>query len=85
MEKVSSSYEKDSDPKQNAIVIKVEIEEDLKNLQPLLESATDAIKSINKNDINELKSFAHPPENVNLTMKCVCIVFGVKPKKTAVI
>lgn len=52
---------------------------DLAVAQPALLAAEDALKAINKNDVNELKSFAQPPAMVQFVMESVCILFGAKP------
>lgn len=51
---------------------------DLAVAQPALKAAEDALKAINKNDINELKSFAQPPALVQFVMESVCILFNTK-------
>lgn len=51
---------------------------DLAVAQPALKAAEDALKAINKNDINELKSFAQPPALVQFVMESVCILFNSK-------
>lgn len=51
---------------------------DLAVAQPALLAAEDALKAINKNDINELKSFAQPPALVQFVMESVCILFNAK-------
>lgn len=55
-----------------------EANQDLAVAQPALEAAENALKAINKNDINELRSFAQPPALVQFVMESVCILFGVK-------
>lgn len=55
-----------------------EANKDLQVAQPALLAAQEALKAINKNDINELKSFAQPPAMVRFVMDSVCILFQVK-------
>ncbi|KAJ2954382.1 hypothetical protein O0L34_g2646 [Tuta absoluta] len=60
-------------------VIADEAKEDLKLAMPAMEAAQNALKSLNKADINELKAFLKPPALVRFVMEPVCILFGVKP------
>ena len=53
---------------------------DLDEALPALDAAVASLKSLNKNDIVEVRSMANPPAGVRLVMECVCIMFGVKPK-----
>ena len=39
----------------------------------------DALNSLSKGDITEIKSFAKPPETVQMTLEAVCILLGEKP------
>lgn len=57
---------------------------DLAVAQPALKAAEDALKAINKNDINELKSFAQPPALVQFVMESVCILFNTKYRKMGI-
>ena len=65
---------KSKDLAAQAIVIAVEkekAEEALGEALPALEAAAEALRNINKDDINELKSFANPPKAVNAVTMCV--------------
>lgn len=42
-----------------------------------------ALKSLNKNDITELKALTRPPDGVRLVIETVCIMKKVAPKKVA--
>ena len=64
--------------------LKAEIQKQLDQVTPLLQTAIDQINSIEKKSITEVKSFAKPPPMVGLALKCVCILFGRKPKNTKV-
>lgn len=55
-----------------------EARKDLQVVQPIIEAAQDALKQINKNDINEIKSFTSPPALVKFVMEAVCILFDTK-------
>lgn len=45
---------------------------------PALLAAEEALKSLNKNDINELRVFVKPPELVQVVMEAVCILLNQK-------
>lgn len=45
----------------------------------LLDAANDALHSLSKGDIAEVKAFKNPPRAVALTMEAVCILFGLRP------
>lgn len=71
----------ESDARDKEIIARAvadEANKDLEVAQPALIAAQDALKAINKNDINELRSFASPPALVQFVMESVCILFGVK-------
>lgn len=45
---------------------------------PAMEAAQNALKALNKADINELKAFQKPPPLVRFVMEPVCILLGAK-------
>ena len=51
---------------------------DLEIAMPALKEADDALKSLTKADINELKSFTTPTQLVQFTMEAVCILLCSK-------
>lgn len=51
---------------------------DLETVMPQLRTAQDALKALNKNDINEIKVFQKPPKLVQFVMEAVCIFLNVK-------
>ena len=63
--------------------IKNDAQKDLDEALPALEQAVQSLKSLNRNDIVEIRAFANPPGGVKLVMETVCIMQGVKPKKLA--
>jgi len=70
--------------KVNAVVeeaeeIKVDAQKDLDEAMPAVEAAVVALRSLNKNDITEIKSFAKPPAMVQTVMEGVCILKNEKP------
>lgn len=50
----------------------------LEHAMPALEAATQAINSIDKNDIFEIRSIKNPSEAVQQVLEAVCILLGVK-------
>lgn len=55
---------------------KEEAEKELAEALPALEKANEALLSLNKNDIVEIKSFVTPPALVQMTMEAVCVLLG---------
>ena len=58
-----------------------ECEGELAVAMPLLERALQALNTLTKGDITEVKSMKNPPSVVKLVMESVCHMLGVKPKK----
>ena len=58
-------------------------QKDLDQALPLLDEAVRSLKSLNKNDIVEVRALQRPPDGVKLVIEAVCIMKGVKPKKVA--
>ncbi|XP_050361252.1 dynein axonemal heavy chain 6 [Nymphalis io] len=56
-----------------------EAKADLALAMPAMEAAQNALKALNKADINELKAFQKPPPLVRFVMEPVCILLGGKP------
>ncbi|OAF65946.1 hypothetical protein A3Q56_06301 [Intoshia linei] len=56
---------------------------DLSEALPALEEALVSLKSLNKNDVVEVRTMQRPPQVVVLVMEAVCIMKQVKPKKVA--
>ena len=49
----------------------------------MLTTAVQALKTLKRDDITEVKSMKSPPAGVKLTMEAVCIMFEIKPVKVA--
>eukprot|EP00958_Prasinococcus_capsulatus_P016076 scaffold1766_cov401-Prasinococcus_capsulatus_cf.AAC.33 len=64
-----------------AKAMKDECEADLAVAMPMLDSALQALNTLSKSDITEVKSMKNPPAAVKLVMEAVCIMKGVKPKR----
>ncbi len=60
-------------------LIKEDCEKDLGEAMPAYYSAVESLDALDKKSIQEIKSFANPPEMVEFTLNAVCIMFGVKP------
>ncbi|XP_074037842.1 dynein axonemal heavy chain 1 isoform X2 [Leptinotarsa decemlineata] len=54
---------------------------DLDEALPALLEAEASLKSLNKNDITEVRSMKRPPAGVIFVMEAICIVKNVKPNK----
>ncbi|XP_012272400.1 dynein heavy chain 10, axonemal [Orussus abietinus] len=81
MEKKEISMEKRKEIEvQNKIIAKesTEAKEALAEAQPALEAARLALGDLDKSDITEIRSFATPPEPVQIVSECVAIIRGVK-------
>ena len=57
-------------------VIADDAQADLDEAMPAFNNALKALDSLSKDDINEIKSFAKPPEMVQVVMEAVCILLG---------
>ncbi len=42
-----------------------------------------SLKSLNKNDVVEVRAMQRPPGGVKMVIESVCIMKGIKPKKVA--
>lgn len=62
-----------------AQAIAADAQRDLDEAMPAFYSAVDALKSLSKADIQEVKNYKTPPELVVLTCEAVCILMGNKP------
>ncbi|XP_065685160.1 dynein axonemal heavy chain 1 isoform X1 [Hydra vulgaris] len=56
---------------------------DLNEAIPALEAALQSLKSLNRNDVVEVRAMQRPPLGVKMVMEAVCIMKGLKPKKVA--
>ena len=55
---------------------KAEVEHDLAGVEPAVEEAKNAVKSIKKNNLQELKALNNPPPGVKLALEAVCMLLG---------
>lgn len=49
---------------------------------PALSRAVDGLKRLSMVDLDEIRSFNHPPESIKTLMEAVCIVLRVEPKRS---
>nr|XP_033782541.1 dynein heavy chain 1, axonemal isoform X1 [Geotrypetes seraphini]XP_033782544.1 dynein heavy chain 1, axonemal isoform X1 [Geotrypetes seraphini]XP_033782545.1 dynein heavy chain 1, axonemal isoform X1 [Geotrypetes seraphini]XP_033782546.1 dynein heavy chain 1, axonemal isoform X1 [Geotrypetes seraphini]XP_033782547.1 dynein heavy chain 1, axonemal isoform X1 [Geotrypetes seraphini] len=56
-------------------------QKDLDEALPALDAALASLKSLNKNDVTEVRAMQRPPVGVKLVIEAVCIIKGIKPKK----
>ena len=56
---------------------------DLDEALPALEAALSSLRSLNKNDVIEVRAMTRPPGGVKMVIESVCIMKGIKPKKVA--
>ncbi|XP_018331814.1 dynein heavy chain 1, axonemal-like [Agrilus planipennis] len=61
--------------------IAADAQRDLEEAMPALEAAEASLKSLNKNDITEVRAMKKPPAGVIYVMEAICIVKNVKPIK----
>lgn len=70
--------EKESIP--NEFQSKIHISK-IEELEAILKKISKTLSSVSKSSLGELKSFAKPPALVELSLQCLCILFGRKPIK----
>ncbi|XP_064629143.1 dynein axonemal heavy chain 1-like isoform X2 [Lineus longissimus] len=58
-------------------------QKDLDEALPALDAALASLKSLNKNDVIEVRALQRPPDGVRLVIDAVSIMKGVKPKRIA--
>ena len=56
---------------------------DLAEALPALDAALASLKSLNKNDVVEVRAMTRPPGGVVMVIEATCIMKGIKPKKVA--
>ena len=49
----------------------------------LQDAALASLKSLNKNDVVEVRAMMRPPDGVRMVIEAVCIMKNIKPKKVA--
>nr|WAW84827.1 axonemal dynein heavy chain 1 [Halisarca dujardinii] len=81
---IVSKEEKEAKKKaEESLAIQQDAERDLAEALPALDAALASLKSLNKNDVVEVRALQHPPLGVKLVIDAVCIMKEIKPRKVA--
>ncbi|KAK7907430.1 hypothetical protein WMY93_016042 [Mugilogobius chulae] len=80
---VQEDEAKATEKAQIAEAIATDAQRDLDEALPALDAALTSLKSLNKNDVTEVRALQRPPPGVKLVIEAVCIMKGIKPKKVA--
>ncbi|KAL4470156.1 hypothetical protein ABPG72_009081 [Tetrahymena utriculariae] len=75
---VSIEAEKVNEQAQEIKVISDEAQTELNKALPELQKAEEALKSINRSDIDQVRTYKKPPELVQMVLECVLCLFGEK-------
>ncbi|XP_040015424.1 dynein heavy chain 1, axonemal [Xiphias gladius] len=78
---VQAEEAKASEKARFAGAIAADAQRDLDEALPALDAALTSLKSLNKNDVTEVRAMQRPPQGVKLVIEAVCIMKGIKPKK----
>ncbi|XP_041639844.1 dynein heavy chain 1, axonemal [Cheilinus undulatus] len=78
---VQAEEDKASEKASFAGAIAADAQRDLDEALPALDAALTSLKSLNKNDVTEVRAMQRPPRGVKLVIEAVCIMKGIKPKK----
>ncbi|XP_047438259.1 dynein axonemal heavy chain 1 [Mugil cephalus] len=78
---VQAEEAKASEKARFAGAIAADAQRDLDEALPALDAALTSLKSLNKNDVTEVRAMQRPPHGVKLVIEAVCIMKGIKPKK----
>nr|XP_046240546.1 dynein axonemal heavy chain 1 [Scatophagus argus] len=78
---VQEEEAKASEKARFAGAIAADAQRDLDEALPALDAALASLKSLNKNDVTEVRGMQRPPPGVKMVMEAVCIMKGIKPKK----
>jgi hypothetical protein len=78
-EALRSTEEEDAHLAEIAASLATSMQDDLKDVLPLLAKAEQAVNGLDKADLYEIRSFAKPPSLVLLVMEAVCTLLGAKP------
>ena len=71
----------EKEPISNLFQSNVQYESKMDELESILQKISKTLSSLSKRSLGELKSFAKPPALVELSLQCLCILFGRKPTK----
>ncbi len=68
--------------RETIVVEKADAEEDLAKAYPALEAASEALKNLKRDDINEVKNYAQPTQEVRNVCFCVMLLQSIKKEHT---
>jgi dynein heavy chain len=77
-EKVMGEEKEVNKQAQQVRAVQEDAQRDLDIAMPALEAALKSLDSLDKKDLQEIKSFAKPPSLVMMTMEAVCLLLGEK-------
>lgn len=80
---VSKQEQEAAEKEKNCQAISADAQRDLDQALPALEAALQSLKSLNKNDVVEVRAMTRPPDGVRMVIEAVCIMKSVKPKMVA--
>ena len=60
--------------------LRQDIQADINKVNPQYENALNTLKTLNKADYEEIRSFRQPPQAVLAVMNTICIMFQRKPE-----
>ncbi|XP_043932324.1 dynein axonemal heavy chain 1 [Protopterus annectens] len=80
---VQAEESKATEKASKAQAIADDAQKDLDEALPALDAALASLKSLNKNDVTEVRGMQRPPPGVKMVIEAVCIMKGIKPKKVA--
>ena len=78
-EVVDAETEEAEAEKQVADGIKAECQQKLSIAQPFFDKAMRALRTLSKDDFQQMKSYQHPPQGVRLALEGCCIMLGIAP------
>jgi len=77
-EKINEKEEAESQKLFNEVnTIKTECEEQVEKAMPIYREALAALDTLNKQDINEMRVYPKPPDDLVLVMSAVCLLQDV--------
>eukprot|EP01135_Chromosphaera_perkinsii_P003004 Nk52_evm26s232 gene=Nk52_evmTU26s232 len=78
---VAKEEEESSKKAEETKAIADDAQRDLDEALPALDAALQSLKSLNRNDVVEVRTMQRPPPGVKLVVEAVCIMKALKPKR----